>query len=143
MTIQAMRSQQLSQLNRDAILSAPPARLLTMLYDRLILDLTRAEHAQVNSDWETARVNLLHAQDIVRELSGSLNMKAWDGAENLQSIYTYVLTALMNANIHRDVEPTRECISLLKPLGEGWHAAAESLVVQAPVRVGGGVLGVG
>jgi flagellar protein FliS len=143
MTLQAIRSQQLSQLNRDAILSAPPARLLTMLYDRLILDLTRAEQAQTTSDWETARVNLLHAQDIVRELAGSLKMGTWDGAEQLQSIYTYVLTALMNANMHRDVEPTRECIELLRPIGEAWHAAADSLVVQAPVRAGGGMLGVG
>lgn len=143
MTLQTMRNQQLSQLNRDAILSAPPARLLTMLYDRLILDLMRAEHAQTNSDWETSRVNLLHAQDIVRELSGSLQMGTWDGAQDLQSLYTYILTALMNANMHRDVESTRECIQLLRPLGEAWHAAADSLVVQAPARVGGGVLGVG
>lgn len=143
MTLQSMRNQQLSQLNRDAILSAPPARLLTMLYDRLILDLMRAEHAQTTSNWDTARVNLLHAQDIVRELSSTLDTGAWDGAADLKSIYTYVLTALINANIYRDVKSTQECISILRPLGEAWHAAADSLVIQAPARVGGGVLGVG
>lgn len=143
MSVQTMRAQQLSQYNEQAILSAPPARLLTMLYDRLTLDLLRAEHAQVEANWEVASSNLLHAQEIVRELSSSLKTGAWDGAENLQSIYTYVLTALINANIHRDVTPTRECIELIKPIGEAWHAAAASIAVQAPAVRVGGMLGVG
>jgi hypothetical protein len=34
---------QRNQYLADSVLSAPPARLLTMLYDRLLLDLARAE----------------------------------------------------------------------------------------------------
>ena len=37
---------QRNQYLEDSVLSAPPARLLTMLYDRLLLDLGRAETAQ-------------------------------------------------------------------------------------------------
>ena len=81
-------AQKLAQLNREAILSASPARLLTMLYDRLLLDLNRAEAAQLAQDWIVASDNLMHAQDIIAELVSSLNTDSWDGAQGLQSLYT-------------------------------------------------------
>lgn len=115
------------QYARDAILSASPARLLTMLYDRLLLDLRRAEAAQESADWQAASHQLLHAQDIVLELSGSLRTELWDGADRLRAIYEYVRMALVNANIHRDIARTREAIVLLLPLQEAWHAAAGDL----------------
>lgn len=116
-----------AQLNREAVLSATPVRLLTMLYDRLMLDLTRADDAQVGENWQVASENLLHAQAIVDELTTSLNVTAWDGADNLLAIYTYVSNALIGANIHRDVARTRESIALLEPLRQAWHEAAGAL----------------
>ena len=116
-----------AQLNRDAVLSATPVRLLTMLYDRLMLDLARAEAAQVGENWPTASENLLHAQAIVDELTTSLDVTAWDGADGLLAVYTYVSNALIGANIHRDVARTRESIVLLEPLRQAWHEAAGAL----------------
>ncbi len=134
---------QRSRYNRDAILSATPVRLLTMLYDRLLLDLNRAEAAQLRQDWQVASDNLVHAQAIVSELSTSLNIDAWDGGEGLFALYTYVSTAMMGANTNRDPARTRECIALLEPLRQTWHEAAGSLpAASAPPRMGGD-LGVG
>ena len=45
---------QRNQYLADSVLSAPPARLLTMLYDRLLLDLGRAETAQQAANWPVA-----------------------------------------------------------------------------------------
>lgn len=114
----------LNAYQREAILSASPARLVTMLYDRLLLDLARAEAAQTAGDWGTASENLLHAQDIVNELAGSLQVELWSGADALLGIYNYAGTTLMNANIRRDPALTRECIALLEPLRLSWHEAA-------------------
>ncbi|MGA7204718.1 MAG: flagellar export chaperone FliS [Specibacter sp.] len=114
----------LNAYQREAILSASPARLLTMLYDRLLVDLSRAESAQLAEDWATAHEYLLHAQDILTELSGSLQPELWSGADALLGIYTYAGATLMNANIHRNVAQTRECIELLEPLRATWHEAA-------------------
>jgi flagellar protein FliS len=110
--------------NRDAVLSASPARLLTMLYDRLLLDLRRAEAAQGAESWDVASQNLLHAQDIVTELASSLKPELWEGGSNLLAIYQYVGRSLVSANIRRDAERTRECIALLEPLRAAWHEAA-------------------
>lgn len=131
------------QYARDAILSASPARLLTMLYDRLLLDLRRAEAAQLTADWQSASNNLLHAQEIIAELSATLRPSGWDGADGLRGLYEYVRVALVGANIHRDPARTREAIALLMPLQEAWHAAADSLPDAASVTAGAGEYAVG
>ena len=133
---------QRSQYNRDAILSATPVRLLTMLYDRLLLDLGRAEVAQLDGRWPAASENLVHAQAIVAELMSTLKVEVWDGGEGLLALYTYASTALINANIQRDVALTRECIALLEPLRQAWHEAAAQLPATAPQAVGTVPLGV-
>jgi flagellar secretion chaperone FliS len=146
MTSTALRTSQLSRYNDDAVLSAPPARLLTMLYDRLLLDLNRAQFGQENANWEAASENLLHAQAIVTELSSTLKTDAWDGAPGLLSIYQYAMEAMIGANIYRDVNRTKECITLLEPLRQGWHEAAAQLPVQQTVSAmarTNGMLGVG
>lgn len=143
MTATARRASQLSQYNTDAILSAPPARLLTMLYDRLLLDLGRAEFGQETENWQVASQNLLHAQAIVTELAATLKTDAWDGAADLLGIYDYAMQAMIGANIHRDVDRTKECILLLEPLRQGWHEAAASLPAQAAAAGAGGTLGIG
>ena len=84
---------------RDAVMSASPVRLLTMLYDRMLLDLNRAEAAQQAGNWRAASEQLIHAQSIVAELSGTLKVDEWEGGENLQAIYGYVLEAVVEANL--------------------------------------------
>jgi len=113
-----------SLYNRDSVLSASPARLLVMLYDRLLLDLARAESAQLGEDWPVASAQLMHAQEIVSELVGSLRPDVWDGGPGLMAVYNYVLEAMAQANMRRDVTKTRECITLLEPLRTAWHEAA-------------------
>jgi flagellar protein FliS len=122
---------QRNQYLADSVLSAPPARLLTMLYDRLLLDLGRAESAQQAANWPVASENLIHAQAIITELSSSLKTDAWDGADGLLGLYNYASTALVNANIQRDPALTREAIDLLEPLRLAWHEAAAAVPAPA------------
>lgn len=136
------QSAQLTQYNRNAVLSATPTQIVTMLYDRLVLDLKRAEVAQESEDWLAARVQLLHAQDIINELSSSLDLDAWDGAPGLFAIYIYVRNTLVRANTNRDIECTRESIALIEPLRQSWHEAAR--LVSVPVATAReGLIGVG
>lgn len=130
-----------SAYGRDAILTASPARLLTMLYDRLVLDLRRAEVAQGEERWTAASEQLLHAQAIVAELMGSLDTSVWDGGEDLLAVYVYVHEALVAANVHRDIARTHEVLELVLPLQETWRHAAEVLPAghdsTSSVRTGG------
>ncbi|WP_026551963.1 flagellar export chaperone FliS [Arthrobacter sp. H20] len=140
MTTLTSASAKRAAYNRDAVLSASPSRLLTMLYDRLMLDLARAETAQQVADWSVAAENLIHAQAIITELNHSLDTDKWDGANGLKSLYSYVMTTLIDANISRNVNRTRECIALLEPVRQAWHEAAAQIPVPA-ATAGTGTLG--
>ena len=104
--------------------TASPARLLVMLYDRLVLDLQRAAEQQDAGEHLAASENLMHAQDIVLELQSSLDLTVWTGAAQLSSIYGFVHKQLVMANVRRDVTVTRECLTLVQPLADTWREAA-------------------
>lgn len=104
--------------------TASPARLLVMLFDRLGLDVQRAIECQEAGDFLAASPHLLHAQEIVLELRSSLNHDVWDGAARLDSIYSWLHTQLIQANIKRDVQITRDCRQIIDPLVETWREAA-------------------
>ncbi len=123
----ALRAQQ--RYRDEAVLSASPERLVTMLYDRLLLDVDRGESAQRAGDWETANTELQHAQTIIAALAGSLSPD-WSGSAELQAVYSYLTRTLVGANIGRDAERTRECRELIAPLRDAWHEAAAAPVAQ-------------
>ncbi|CEA06647.1 Flagellar protein FliS [Arthrobacter saudimassiliensis] len=137
--MQAKRAEYL----RQSVLSASPARLLTMLYDRLLLDLGRAEVAQQAGEWITASENLVHAQAIIAELSSTLKTDAWDGADNLQALYAFALSTMVEANITRSPALTRQCIEVLEPLRQAWHEASAQQPAAGAATTSGGTLGVG
>ena len=113
----------------DAIDTASPARLVTMLYDRLVRDLAAAEQAIAAKDRRETDKNLRHAQDIVIELRTSLDMETWDGAAGLASIYAFLLGELIRANAKNDASRVAACRDLVQPLRDAWHTAAAGLSV--------------
>jgi flagellar secretion chaperone FliS len=115
----------------DSIGTASPARLLTMLFDRLVLDLVRAESAQEANDRTAAGKQLLHAQEIVLELTSSLRHDEWDGAAGLASIYGFLHAELVQANVNGDAERTRACRALVEPLADAFRMAALDPSAQA------------
>ena len=119
---------------QDAVSTASPATLLVMLYDRLVLDLLRAESALRDGKRDAANEQLTHAQDIISELSNTLDVDAWDGAPQLMSVYTFLHTALVNANVKGDPEAVVACRELIEPLQDAWQRAASQVAESAPER---------
>jgi flagellar protein FliS len=116
----AMRARYLE----DSIATASPARLLVMLYDKLVLDITQGEEAIRTGDRAFASSRLVHAQEIIGELLVTLDPTAWDGAENLASLYRFLLQELMQANIKQDAARATGCRELVEPLRDAWREAA-------------------
>ncbi len=123
----------------DAVATASPATLLTMLYDRLVLDLRRGEDAQRVGDRTTANAQLTHAQDILSELVSTLDVAAWDGARQLMSVYTFLLRELVGANVAADADRTAACRELVEPLRDAWHEAAAQLSGTSTLEPAGAV----
>jgi flagellar protein FliS len=113
-----------AQYTREAVTTASPARLLTMLYDRLVRDLVTAEAALTGGDIAKASSELVHAQQIVLELRTSLDLDAWDGAAGLADLYTFLHGELVAANLHKEAARVLACREIIEPLRDTWREAA-------------------
>jgi flagellar protein FliS len=111
----------------DSVATASPAKLLLMLFDRLVVDLNRGEQALTAGDRAEANTHLKHAQDIVTELHVSLDLDAWDGADGLAALYAFMETELVNANVRGDAAKVVGVRSLVEPLRDTWRAAATAV----------------
>ena len=120
-----------SRYAADTVSTASPARLLIMLYDRLVRDLVTAESAASTGDVTTLSSQLVHAQDIVLELRTSLDLTVWDGAQGLSDLYTYIHGELVMANVKKDAARIAMCRSLVEPLRDAWRTAALQTVQQS------------
>lgn len=109
---------------QNQVATASPARLLVMLYDRLVLDLSRAEEAQRTGERAGAHNNLVHAQEILNELLATLDTSVWEGGPALASLYSFMITELIAANVSGDPERTAGVRALVEPLQDAWRTAA-------------------
>jgi flagellar secretion chaperone FliS len=131
MNVQLQRARYL----QDAIETASPARLLTMLYDRLARDLAGAELAITTAAHGEANTLLLHAQEIVLELQVSLDPTVWSGAKGLSELYSYLYTELIAANTTKDAKRVATCGRIVEPLRTAWHEAATTVASGVPIAV--------
>lgn len=116
----------------DAVATAAPAKLLTMLFDRLLLDIDRGEAALRAGRRPDGTQHLAHAQEIVAELIANLDVDEWDGAPGLLSIYTFALSELIEASMTGDADRALACRGVLAPLGDAWHEAARTIAGDVP-----------
>ena len=115
----------------DSVTTASPARLVTMLYDRLVRDLEVGEAALSAGDLEGANKQLVHAQDILWELLAGLDVTKWSGGPGLAALYQFLIAELVTANVNKDAAGVATCKELIEPLRDAWHKAAEEVGVAA------------
>ncbi|WP_370327630.1 flagellar export chaperone FliS [Euzebya sp.] len=118
----------------NTISTTTPAQLLVMLYDRLVLDLTRAADAATAGDVATVHDNLVHAQEIVLQLRSSLDETAWSGGPGLAQLYRFVEDELVQANIEKKAGRITAIKDLVIPLAEAWRQATAAPAPAAPVQ---------
>lgn len=107
-----------------SIATASPARLLVMLFDRLVLDVQRGLEAQRRGDVEETHKHLTHAQDILLELASSLRPEQFKGGYDLAALYGFLHRQLVMANIRKDASITDEVLTLVTDLCDAWRQAA-------------------
>ena len=128
----------------NAVLSAPPEKLVVMLYDGTLRFLHQAiEHIRSGDMAESTRL-IGRARTIVKELMVSLKTDAGRIACDLQALYLFVYEKLVEVNFSKREEDIRKIIALLRPLRDAWAEAAgkRAGAVDAVVRSNHTVLNV-
>ena len=108
----------------DSTDTASPARLLTMMYDRLVSDLVSAEAAMLRADIAVTGERIGRAQEILLELAASLDIEAWPEGEPLRRLYLWMVNELWTARLRKQPEKVAECRELIEPLRDAWRIAA-------------------
>ena len=108
----------------SSVETASPARLLIMLYDRLVRDLVTAEDALRAGRLDVGNAQLQHAQAILLELRTSLDTTVWTGAAGLSALYTFLHGELVAANLDKDAARVATCREIVEPLRDAWQQAA-------------------
>jgi flagellar protein FliS len=118
---------------QSSVETASPARLLVMLYERLVLDVRRGLEAQRVGNLPEAHNQLVHAQEIVIHLRSTLKVEAWDGGPGLASLYDWLHNELIRANVRKDPEITQGCLGIVSDLADTWKQAALQVATGVPV----------
>jgi flagellar secretion chaperone FliS len=105
--------------------TAPPGRLILMLFDGALLYLERArmgfQHDDPREKNQTIHNNLRRAVDIIRHLNGSLNLTAGGQlAETLRRLYHYFDMRLTESNFKKQRDGVDEVVLHLKELRDAW-----------------------
>ena len=109
---------------QTALETAPKSTLLVQLYERLEQDLTVASEAIDLRDYEVVNVRMIHAQDIVTALAGSLDVALWPDGAGLLSLYEFLLAELTIANIEKSRDRVDSCRAMVHELTDAWRGAS-------------------
>lgn len=107
---------------KNQIETASPKQLVVLLYEGAIKFIRLAELAVEKEDFNKVNTNMIKAQDIVTELMVSLNDQNGENqiANELQALYSYILTQLIQANLNKDQSKMSEMRHLMSELLEAW-----------------------
>ena len=116
---------QAQQAYRDsAILTAPPERLVVMLYDGANRFLIQGATAMRAGDLTVTNDRLRRAEAIITELRATLDLSQGSVAENLESIYSFCQRLLLESRVQQDPEKIDHVAKLLRELRDAWEQVA-------------------
>lgn len=110
---------------QNQVTTAPPEKLVAMLYEGAIRFLTQAAKACQEKKTEETHHNLVKAQAIVAELMANVNRDTGPIGENLFLLYDFMYQRLIEANIKKDIKIIEEVKELIVSLRDTWLEAMQ------------------
>ena len=111
---------------QNQIGTASREQLLIMLYDGAILFLRQARQAMENGERIVKIEKIGKVVNILTELSNTLDFEnGGEIAEQLDSVYWYMIRELIRSNTQDDPEPLMVAERILQDLRDGWVQAIE------------------
>jgi flagellar protein FliS len=112
---------QTAAYRQQAILTAPPGRLVVMLYDGCLRFLFQSAHAMREGDRQTSLQRMRRAEAIIDELTVTLDHdRGGVVASRLHGIYAFSRRQLLDAWREGDADKIDEVSGLLSELRDAW-----------------------
>lgn len=114
--------------HKTSVETASKEKILLMLYEGCIRNLKKAKAAMEAKNYAEKGIALGKAQDIINELSNSLNFEVGgELSKQLEGLYIFIFNQTSQANIENDPNKIAHSIKLMETLYEGWKEAVEKL----------------
>ncbi len=115
-----------SQYKKNELENLDPAEVVARLYQALGQCLVAARQAIVDSDVKVQGEESGRALAIITELQTGLNMEeGGEIAENLSSLYSYLVQEITRGNVGNNPELIDNAIRTVEPLTEAWVELAK------------------
>ena len=120
-------AQQSTRYREMEVLSASPGQLVVILYDHLLASLRRARLAIEGNNVEQRVAYLDKSRAAVTELLVTLDQaKGGAIATNLRSLYSWILTELLDIGMRPDVHRLDKVIAIAGELRDAFAQIAEA-----------------
>lgn len=108
------------------VASASPHRLIQMLMEGVIQKIAIAKGHMMRGEIADKGAHISWAISIIDGLRMSLNKEAGgEIAQNLDGLYEYMQSGLMEANMHNNQGKLDEVSNLMREIKSGWDAIAD------------------
>ena len=118
----------------NVITTASKEELTLMLYEGAIKFSNQAITALEQKNYEKTSQLIIRVQDIVREFQLTLN-HSYEISRQLDVLYTYMFSRLIDANVKKDVEILQEVKGMLSEMRDTWKEASRLARQQNPAAV--------
>lgn len=106
---------------KTQVQTADQGKLILMCYEGTINFLNQAKLHMLERDTTKQKFFLNKAQDVLWELTGSLNFEAGEIAYNLDALYNYMIRRIVDADYYDNPSVIDEIIGFLKEIKESWE----------------------
>ncbi len=131
MSLAGINAYKKGSLKQD-IAAADPHKLTLMLLQGTLDQIAYMKGAMERKDYAAKSANVTKVVSILTYLRDTLDFEAGgDFAENLASLYNYVIDRVNAANLANSIEMLDECYQLLEPICSAWRQIPESAKQQA------------
>lgn len=122
-----------------SVASASPHRLTLMLYDAALKSIGKAQmHMEAGRIAEKGNAITMAIRTVDEGLNGTLDLSQGELAHNLKSLYEYINSCLLKANVRNDPALLAEARGLLAGMRDTWAAIAPvAEMPSVPMRMPG------
>jgi flagellar secretion chaperone FliS len=114
-----------NQYLQTQVQSRSPLELVVMLYDGAIQQAEAAREALIAGNIPARKAAISKMMAIISQLQSTLDMeRGGDIAQNLDGIYSWALTRLLDAVVERDATPVEQVRRVFESLREAWQTIA-------------------
>lgn len=111
----------LESLTNEIIYKKSPQELTALLYEGIMENLEESIEFIDSKNYLEANKKIQKANDILHRLGVGLRYETGVIAEQLDTLYNYMATRLVEANMKKDRQIILDVLKVLQPIAQGWN----------------------